>query len=358
MVDVPRRRSPHRSTLNWRMKSTAASPTMPPSRCLHDAAGDHHLDLTDRRASGCATLMLLVMTMSPLWSQQGALLPTSVVVPILMNSEAIVGNQCAPPATARDRLLLVGWRSCAALVRRRSPPPTETMAPPWMRASIRLLAELVQVLAGWSAATPLEALRELIHHITRPDWRSHLQNRVLPLDQHAAISSLRGALPDPGAPACFRPAAMKMVHPLRPPQLAARDQRADVTAWNLRGCRWLRLFSRRQWFPQGRGSGGRDAGAAVLIAGGGVIGASIAYFLSCRGVKATVIEALASPAPPREVGRVSGARLVRRLAAGAVGAAQLCAACRVGGGDRRGLGLSPARHLWRLCRVPTPSQRV
>ena len=28
----------------------------------------------------------------------------------------------------------------------------------------------------------------------------------------------------------------------------------------------------------------------VLICGGGVIGASIAFFLSCRGVKATVIE--------------------------------------------------------------------
>ena len=28
----------------------------------------------------------------------------------------------------------------------------------------------------------------------------------------------------------------------------------------------------------------------VLICGGGVIGASIAYFLSCRGVEATVIE--------------------------------------------------------------------
>jgi glycine/D-amino acid oxidase-like deaminating enzyme len=28
----------------------------------------------------------------------------------------------------------------------------------------------------------------------------------------------------------------------------------------------------------------------VLICGGGVIGASIAYFLSCRGAKATVIE--------------------------------------------------------------------
>jgi glycine/D-amino acid oxidase-like deaminating enzyme len=28
----------------------------------------------------------------------------------------------------------------------------------------------------------------------------------------------------------------------------------------------------------------------VLICGGGVIGAAIAYFLSCRGVAATVIE--------------------------------------------------------------------
>ena len=28
----------------------------------------------------------------------------------------------------------------------------------------------------------------------------------------------------------------------------------------------------------------------VLICGGGVIGASVAYFLTCRGVKATVIE--------------------------------------------------------------------
>jgi glycine/D-amino acid oxidase-like deaminating enzyme len=28
----------------------------------------------------------------------------------------------------------------------------------------------------------------------------------------------------------------------------------------------------------------------VLICGGGVIGASIAYFLSCRGIVATVIE--------------------------------------------------------------------
>ena len=44
----------------------------------------------------------------------------------------------------------------------------------------------------------------------------------------------------------------------------------------------------------------------VLICGGGVIGASIAYFLSCRGIKPIVIErtglacaALAkSPAPP------------------------------------------------------------
>ena len=34
----------------------------------------------------------------------------------------------------------------------------------------------------------------------------------------------------------------------------------------------------------------RSSTMRVLICGGGVIGASIAYFLSCRGVKATVIE--------------------------------------------------------------------
>src|SRR5262245_28422084 len=38
------------------------------------------------------------------------------------------------------------------------------------------------------------------------------------------------------------------------------------------------------------GVGRIELSMRVLICGGGVIGASIAYFLSCRGVKATVIE--------------------------------------------------------------------
>ena len=37
----------------------------------------------------------------------------------------------------------------------------------------------------------------------------------------------------------------------------------------------------------------------VLICGGGAIGASIAYFLSRRGVDVTVFERTAWPAPPR-----------------------------------------------------------
>src|ERR1700751_784470 len=42
----------------------------------------------------------------------------------------------------------------------------------------------------------------------------------------------------------------------------------------------------------------------VLICGGGVIGASIAYFLGCRGVKSTVVEStgLACAAPGKSGG--------------------------------------------------------
>ena len=57
----------------------------------------------------------------------------------------------------------------------------------------------------------------------------------------------------------------------------------------------------------------------------------------------------------RQVGRVSCARLVRRDAARAARAPQLRAARAPGGGDRRGLGLSPARYLWRCRRHPGPA---
>ena len=45
----------------------------------------------------------------------------------------------------------------------------------------------------------------------------------------------------------------------------------------------------------------------VLICGGGVIGASIAYFLSCRGVAALVVEGDGDRLRRvRQVGRFSG----------------------------------------------------
>ena len=62
----------------------------------------------------------------------------------------------------------------------------------------------------------------------------------------------------------------------------------------------------------------------VLICGGGVIGASIAYFLSRRGVQAVVIERdRRGLRGVRQVRRLPGARLVRRQSAGAAGAPQL-----------------------------------
>ena len=49
----------------------------------------------------------------------------------------------------------------------------------------------------------------------------------------------------------------------------------------------------------------------VLICGGGVIGASIAYFLSLRGVETTVIERTGGRLRGiRQIGRFSGTRLV------------------------------------------------
>ena len=100
-----------------------------------------------------------------------------------------------------------------------------------------------------------------------------------------------------------------------------------------------------------------NPGGLLLICGGGVIGASIAYFLSCRGVKATVIEstALTCAASGKSV---SGARLVRWDTPRAAGAAQLRTACGIERDARRGLGLSPARYLRRLRRVSCSAQRL
>ena len=51
----------------------------------------------------------------------------------------------------------------------------------------------------------------------------------------------------------------------------------------------------------------------VLICGGGVIGACIAYFLARRGVDVTVIERTEVLRSFRQSGWLSGARLVRQV---------------------------------------------
>ena len=93
---------------------------------------------------------------------------------------------------------------------------------------------------------------------------------------------------------------------------------------------------------------GRRLLVRVLICGGGVIGAAIAYFLSRRGAQAIVIErtevacaASASRAAfSRSIGATAGPRGPR--------ASQLRAARAPAGRDRRGLGLPPPRHVWRV----------
>ena len=62
----------------------------------------------------------------------------------------------------------------------------------------------------------------------------------------------------------------------------------------------------------------------VVICGGGVIGACTAYFLARRGVEVIVVECTArGECRLRQGRRLPRARLVRRLAAGCTGAAQL-----------------------------------
>ena len=93
------------------MKSTAASPTMPPSEPrTTPPAITTSIDGYTRIL--LATLMLLVMTISPLWSSSASL-TASVVVPILMNSEALSGMR---PAAARP----IASFSSAAILRRAS----------------------------------------------------------------------------------------------------------------------------------------------------------------------------------------------------------------------------------------------
>ena len=88
----------------------------------------------------------------------------------------------------------------------------------------------------------------------------------------------------------------------------------------------------------------------VLIIGGGVIGASIAYFLARRGAEPIVFErtGMASAASGKSANswRSTGA-MARRFNRSRGGV--LCAARRARGGPwRQDLGLSAARDLWRL----------
>ena len=120
----------------------------------------------------------------------------------------------------------------------------------------------------------------------------------------------------------------------------------------------------------------------VVVCGGGIIGASTAYHLSKRGLKTTVVEAVAPacsasgkagwaigttvafgcihgsacrhcphtspplplPPTPQTCRRLPGAGLVRRLAAGGAGAAVLRSARRAGGGAGCGLRVPTHAH--------------
>jgi glycine/D-amino acid oxidase-like deaminating enzyme len=87
----------------------------------------------------------------------------------------------------------------------------------------------------------------------------------------------------------------------------------------------------------------------VIICGAGVIGASIAYFLSCRGIKAIVVERTGhSLRRIWESGRLSGARrdgtplqpLARR---------SFDLHAQLAKSDRERRGIPKSEHLWRLC---------
>ena len=129
-----------------------------------------------------------------------------------------------------------------------------------------------------------------------------------------------------------RPGSCVLVMTSSPPSLARRSTACPAVGGG----------SSFQSFERVATAGG--AAMRVLICGGGVIGASIAYFLSrggCRGGRHR-----AHRRGLRRVGqvrRVPGARLVRRLAARGARAAQLRAAWRARRRARWRLGLSPAR---------------
>ena len=84
------------------------------------------------------------------------------------------------------------------------------------------------------------------------------------------------------------------------------------------------LYCRHRGYRRSNVTAGKSM--RVLICGGGVIGASIAYFLSCRGAEAIVIERTGSPAPRRASRAGSWRSTGATAAARGPGAAQLRAA--------------------------------
>src|SRR5450830_1128029 len=125
-----------RSTLNWRMKSTAASPTMPRSRgrTTPPATITSKLGLRHRMV---ATFRLLVITRRP-WCCSRASAIASVVVPMLRISEQSSGTCWA---TARAMRALPSacrpWRCGWAMF---SVVELGTRTPPWKRRRAPLSA--------------------------------------------------------------------------------------------------------------------------------------------------------------------------------------------------------------------------
>lgn len=87
------------STLNWRMKSTAASPTMPWSRprTTPPTTITSHLGLVLRML---ATFRLLVITRRPEWRDRARAM-ASVVVPMFRISEQSLGTAAATLSAMR-----------------------------------------------------------------------------------------------------------------------------------------------------------------------------------------------------------------------------------------------------------------
>ncbi len=88
-----------KSTLNWLMKSAVAWPTTPPSlRTLPPAISTSKSSLVLRMLATCRSLVMIFRSR---WLSRARAI-ASVVVPILMNSEAWSGMRAAMAAAMRN----------------------------------------------------------------------------------------------------------------------------------------------------------------------------------------------------------------------------------------------------------------